>query len=109
MQNPLSLFNFFILNFFIKLLLLFLLLELIKRILFSIHSFSEIFFVNTSLFIFLFFFFFCNLIYLIYESVLSWNQIDTKKIVSIYLYVCISSLRILTVELWNRKKRREKK
>ena len=58
MLNPVSsLKKFLFLNFFIKLLLLFVLLKLTKRILFSIHSFSEILSVYIKLFIFLFPFF----------------------------------------------------
>ena len=56
MLNPLSLFKIFLfLNYFIKLLLLFVLLKITKRILFSIHSFSEIFSIYIKLFFFFFF------------------------------------------------------
>ena len=61
MLNQLSLFYF---NIFIKLLLLFVLLKLLKRILFSIQSSLEIFFVYIKLSIFIFLFI-RNYIYLI--------------------------------------------
>ena len=59
MLNQLScLKSFFYFDIFTKLLLLFVLLKLIRRILFSIHSFPKIFSVYIKLSIFLFLFFF---------------------------------------------------